>query len=200
MKDVENKSIQGSIKKWTTKTRDELELISTKYDLNYILAILNSNMSYSYLNSIRKHRIRNYFYPDDLKKLPIKQVPLEQQEELAAYAKKITSKNIQINKTHNTFKNWIKNTFEIDSLSKKLENCDELTFKQFLNEMKKKKVNTKRLETYSLLEEGFNNYSSKISQMTDEIKYLNNQINKKIYELYNLTEDEIELIEKSTDN
>lgn len=157
-------------------------------------------MSYSYLNSIRKHRIRNYFYPDDLKKLPIKQVPLEQQEELAKYAKEITSKYIQINKTNNIFKNWIKNTFEIDSLSKKLENCDELTFKQFLNEMKKNKVNIKRLETYSLLEKGFNNHSSKIIQLMDEIKYLNNQINKKVYEIYDLNEEEIGLIEKSIDN
>ena len=67
LKGVENKSIKGSIKKWTSKSREELEIISQNYNLNYILAILNSNMSYSYLNSIRKHRIRNYFYPDDLK-------------------------------------------------------------------------------------------------------------------------------------
>ena len=42
--------------------------------------------------------------------------------------------------------------------------------------VKKNKVNIKRLETYSLLEKCFNNHSSKIIQLMDEIKYLNNQI------------------------
>jgi len=158
LKGVENKSIKGSIKKWTSKSREELEIISQNYDLWYILAILNSNMSYSYLNSIRKHRIRNYFYPDDLKKLPIKQISSQQQEKLANYAQKITKNYEQIHKINNTFKNWLKNTFEIDILSKKLENYHELTFKQFLNEIKKNKVNTKKLETYTLLEEGYNEF------------------------------------------
>ena len=42
LKDVSNRSMENSIKKWTDKTRKELEEISLNFDLKYILTILNS--------------------------------------------------------------------------------------------------------------------------------------------------------------
>jgi len=78
---VDNKSIKTSIKKWTKKSRNELEKTSKEYELKYILAVLNSKFAKFYLNTIRRHRIQYYFYPDDFKKLPIKKIPkLEQQK------------------------------------------------------------------------------------------------------------------------
>jgi len=67
-------------KKWTGKTRKELEEISLNFDLKYILAILNSKFVKFYLNTIRRHRIEYYFYPDDFKRLPIKKMPLTSQQ------------------------------------------------------------------------------------------------------------------------
>ena len=101
--DVENRSINNSIKKWTDKTRDELELNSKKFDVNYILAILNSKFAFSYLNSIRKHRIVNYFYPDDLKKLPIKEISIDEQKELSNLAILLSNSNrvIELDETIN---------------------------------------------------------------------------------------------------
>jgi len=76
LKSVSNRSIENSIKKWTDKSRSALEEISLNFDLKYILTVLNSKFAKFYLNTIRRHRIEFYFYPDDFKKLPIKKVSL----------------------------------------------------------------------------------------------------------------------------
>ena len=76
LKSVSNRSIENSIKKWTDKSRSALEEISLNSDLKYILTVLNSKFAKFYLNTIRRHRIEYYFYPDDFKRLPIKKVPL----------------------------------------------------------------------------------------------------------------------------
>ncbi len=68
---VNNKSISGSIKKFNTLSRKELEENSKNYDLKYLLAILNSRYANFYLNNHRRHRLENYFYPDDFRNLPI---------------------------------------------------------------------------------------------------------------------------------
>ncbi|MCW3134805.1 MAG: Eco57I restriction-modification methylase domain-containing protein [Methanophagales archaeon] len=80
LKDVSNRSMENSIKKWTDKTRKELEEISLNFDLKYTLTILNSKFAKFYLNTIRRHRIEYYFYPDDFKKLPIKKMSLPSQQ------------------------------------------------------------------------------------------------------------------------
>ena len=77
--DVNNKSIKNSISKFNEKNRNELEDISKKFDLKYILAILNSEFARKYLNNIRRHRLENYFYPDDYRKLPIPNISHGQQ-------------------------------------------------------------------------------------------------------------------------
>jgi type I restriction-modification system DNA methylase subunit len=71
LRGVANKSIQTSIRKFSILPRKELEKISEGFDLKYLLAILNSSFAFKYLNNIRRHRLENYFYPDDFRKLPI---------------------------------------------------------------------------------------------------------------------------------
>lgn len=72
---VNNRSIEGSIKKdFHIKSvpvfRKQLEENSGLFNLKYLLAILNSKFAHKFLDSVRRSQIG--FYPDDLKKLPIK--------------------------------------------------------------------------------------------------------------------------------
>ena len=53
------------------KRRVELEKISESYNLKYILAVLNSSYAMAYLNNYRRHRLENYFYPDDFRIFPL---------------------------------------------------------------------------------------------------------------------------------
>lgn len=82
LKDVDNRSIKSSIKKdFKIKTidmlRTDLEKNSREFDLKYLLAILNSKWAYNFLDSVRRSRLG--FYPDDLKKLPIKKIDQQEQ-------------------------------------------------------------------------------------------------------------------------
>lgn len=81
---INNKSIFSSIKKNNSKLRGELNKISSNFDLKYILAIINSKFAYHFLNSIRRHRLKNYFYPDDFRKLPIAVISQEEQAKISS--------------------------------------------------------------------------------------------------------------------
>ena len=194
--DVENRSINNSIKKWTYKTRDELELNSKKFDINYILAILNSKFAFSYLNSIRKHRIINYFYPDDLKKLPIKEISMDKQKELSNLAISISKYNKKLYVEIKSFKKWLFRNYNLDKFSKKLENYYELDFEDFLKEiMKKTKIPQRKQQ--ELLENEFSESVNLIKPLQKEIQELESKTNQLVYELYGLTSEDIVIIENS---
>lgn len=80
LENVNNKSIASSIHKFNSISRGELEDLSRKFDLKYILAILNSKFANVFLNNVRRHRLKNYFYPDDFRKLPIADISLSEQK------------------------------------------------------------------------------------------------------------------------
>ena len=90
LRGVNNKSIQSSIKKFNYLPRADLESVSENFDLKYILAVLNSSLASLYLNNIRRHRLENYFYPDDLRKLPIADISLKEQEPFINLVKKFS--------------------------------------------------------------------------------------------------------------
>jgi len=86
---VNNKSIQTSIKKFNRMPRTQLERISEKFELKYLLSVLNSSFAFKYLNNIRRHRLENYFYPDDFRKLPIADLTQKEQKQFVYLVDKI---------------------------------------------------------------------------------------------------------------
>lgn len=91
LRGVNNKSIAISIQKFNSNSREKLEKISLKFDLKYLLAIINSKFANVFLNNIRRHRLENYFYPDDFRNLPIAELPLPKQKRFADLVDKIIS-------------------------------------------------------------------------------------------------------------
>ena len=83
------------------------------------------------------------------------------------------------------------------NLSKKLENYYELDFEEFLQEVKKKKVDITQRKTQDLLEKEFNESLEIIEIIQREIKETDDKINQLVYDLYELTEEEINIIEES---
>ncbi len=62
-------------------SREEREATSEKFDLKYVLAIMNSEYSAAWLHDQR--RSKNHVYPDDWKNLPIPEVQVGRQIEIA---------------------------------------------------------------------------------------------------------------------
>lgn len=95
---VNNLSINNSIRKdfkvrevrQTCKIfREELELQSQNFILHYLLAVLNSSVARYFLNRNRRSQLG--FYPDDIKKLPVKITSRENQLAIKQLTLYITS-------------------------------------------------------------------------------------------------------------
>ena len=67
--------------------REELEKTSCRFNLKYLLGVMNSTVADDFLKANRRHNIR--IYPDDWKKLPIPDVTSELQAPVVALVDKI---------------------------------------------------------------------------------------------------------------
>lgn len=86
---VSNKSIDGGIKKYTDKTRGELEEISAHYNLAFLLGILNTTFANNLLAGIRGKDY--HIYPEHLRRLPIPPAAPEQQEPIILLVNEVLS-------------------------------------------------------------------------------------------------------------
>jgi len=95
-----------------------------------------------------------------------------------------------------TFKlnSLILSKFDIDKLSRKLQSWHELTFKQFLKELKKKKVKLNLSEEAEWMEY-FNQQKAKADELKSQIAQTDREIDAMVYELYGLSEEEVRVVE-----
>lgn len=87
LKGVKNKSIKGSIKKYSSLSREEMEKLSKQVQIFYILAILNSEIATKLLANLRGDDLN--IYPEHIRNIPIPLAPKEAQEQIANLAKQI---------------------------------------------------------------------------------------------------------------
>ena len=87
LKGVNNKSINGSIKKYSNLTRNEMESLSKEINLNYILAILNSKKAVSLLADLRGDDMN--IYPEHIRNIPIPIENIKLQNKIGNLAKQI---------------------------------------------------------------------------------------------------------------
>ncbi|HKI77211.1 MAG TPA: Eco57I restriction-modification methylase domain-containing protein [Ignavibacteriaceae bacterium] len=90
----------------------------------------------------------------------------------------------------------ITTNFPVDKLSNKLKEFYNHDFKTFLSELKKKKVKLS-LKQQEEWEEYFNEYKKEINSLQETISQTDKEIDKMVYELYGLTEEEIKIVEES---
>ena len=127
--------------------RKELEKKSKNFNLKYILAILNSNLIRYFLSHNSVGKIDST--PDDWKKIPIKETPINKQEQFTKIANQMLDLSEKIQR--------------YDTGGQNQQHClltqDEETIKK-------------------------------------QIHQTNEKINQMIYELYGLTEQEIQIVEE----
>jgi hypothetical protein len=83
----------------------------------------------------------------------------------------------------------------VDEISKSIRNFEYRTYKQFI---KLKPMKNSTIGNIDNFEEFFNNTKNEcLTFIENEIRPLENELNDLIYELYNLTDEEIEIIENN---
>ncbi len=168
---------------------------SERFDLKVLLGILNSDLIKFWLKKKGKMQGNNY----QLDKAPLMKIPIKYQENDITIS--IKEKSMQILETYEQFykevygfNDWLKDTFSLNLILPEYYNLD---LKAFLLELENQNVDTKPRDIYDIIKEEFNKSVGKIKLILFELKELEMEINKLIYELYGLNDEEIEIIENS---
>ncbi len=162
--------------------------------LKYLLPVFNSKLSKLWIwyncpelqggtREIRKAYFENF---------PVPNISSDEQQPFITLADKMLSLNSDLQKKTSNFLKVAKETFNIEKLSTKLETFYDLTFEEFIKELKQKITPKIKLEWLELFEE----QKSALQKIKEEISATDREINSLVYKLYGLTNEEIAVVEK----
>jgi hypothetical protein len=109
-------------------------------------------------------------------------------------ANKLINCNEILSKHATQFLSLLQSKFELPKLSNKLQEWYELDFKSFLKELEKAKVKMSLAQEAEWLSY-FTEQKQKALTLKTEIDKTDKEIDKMVYELYGLTEEEIKIVE-----
>lgn len=168
----------------------------SNFSLKYILGLLNSKLLNFIYQSISQEKGRIFAEVKKiyLAKLPIKVCENALQNSIADQVGSIIEKNKIITNLSNNFISLLNSKVDIERPSSKLENWHELDFKDFLKELQKANVKLSLSEEADWMNY-FNEQKQKAQTLKAEIDKTDREIDRMVYELYGLTEEEIRIVE-----
>ena len=167
-------------------------------ELKYILTIINSKLLGWYHNKTSPKANKGLFpkiLVNDVRNLPLVNIPLEKQQPFIEKADKMLSLNKKLQDLSQKFQRMLLRKFELEKLSTKLQEWYLLDFSDFIKELKRLKVKLS-LSQESEWEEYFLEEKSKAIAVDSEIKNTDKEIDSMVYKLYDLTDEEIKIIEE----
>ncbi|MDX4038448.1 Eco57I restriction-modification methylase domain-containing protein [Aliarcobacter skirrowii] len=182
-------------------TMDTTHLLFDKsqtFNHKYLLSVLNSKLL-NFLYQIIVPEIGKAFSEVkgvNLKKLPIKEISLKEQEPFIKKADLM----LELNKKLQELKQNFINELNLEKVPTKLQKFEELDFDDFVKEYAK----AKKLKFADKLEERnfknewqrlFENDKKEVLEIQNQINITDKEIDQMVYKLYDLTEDEIKIVE-----
>ncbi|AFM05673.1 type I restriction-modification system methyltransferase subunit [Bernardetia litoralis DSM 6794] len=168
------------------------------FPLKYVLAILNSSLATKIYRI--KHDVKGKVFAKislgNLSSLPIPKPTEIQTQKIITLVDKMLSLNANFSTKKGRFLSSLSNNFDLKKLPKKLENFYELDFKGFLKELEKKKI-TLSLFKQEEWQDYFEANKKEVLALYNQIQATDNEIDKLVFELYGLTEDEIEIVKQN---
>ena len=167
------------------------------FNIKYILSLLNSKfIKFIYENLINESgKIFAQVKIIYIDELPIKNIPLEKQQPFIEKSDKMLSLNRELQDLSQKFQRMLLRKFDLEKLSTKLQEWYLLDFSDFIKELKRLKVKLS-LSQESEWEEYFLEEKSKAIAVDSEIKNTDKEIDSMVYKLYDLTDEEIKIIEE----
>ena len=176
-----------------------IEKEENEINLKYILVILNSRlMSYYFMKNTAKS-VRKLFPKiilNDLRKFPFKEISLQEQQPFIEKADKMLSLNKNFQELSQKFQRLLTRKFELEKLSTKLQDWYLLDFSEFTKELKKAKIKLSLKEEMEW-EEIFLEKKGEAEKVKNEIEMTDKEIDGMVYELYGLSEEEVNIIERN---
>ncbi len=180
--------------------KDVNPFIITNKDFNpkYVLSVLASKfISYLYVNtsSIATKDDFRQTTLSEIRNLPILKIEEEKQSVFVQKADSMLTLNRELQIQSLKFQRSIERKFNLDSLPKKLEEWYLLSYSDFIKELAKKKIKLS-LSDEAEWEEYFNVESKKALELKSKIDATDKEIDQMVYKLYDLTEEEIKIVEQ----
>lgn len=176
-----------------------VEKLDSMVDLKYILVILNSRLLSYYYSKNTAKSIRKLFPKiilNDLRKFPIKKITLSTQLPFIERGDSMLLLNSNLLEQIQKFTRIIQRKFELPGVSKKLNDWHLLSFAELVKELTKMKIKLS-LSEEAEWEEYFNAERKKALDIITEIESTDKEIDQMVYKLYELTEEEIRIVESS---
>ncbi len=161
--------------------------LDTDFSLNYILAVLNSELLDYWLKSNTSNISLNV---GTIKNIPIKKISKENQDNIASKVDKINNLIKQLHKQKDSFIEVVKSQLNIGKINRKIENWHELDWAGFNKELKKLKIklDLKKVKEWN---EFFTSELENIKPLLFEINNLTKKINNEIYKIYEVEREEM---------
>ena len=169
------------------------------YKIFFILSIVNSKLISWYASQKCSNFSKKTFpklNPKDIKEFPIKNTSIESQKPFIEKADLMLSYNKELQLLVKKFQRALQREFSLETLQKKLENWYELSYADFLKELKKKKVELS-LGQKGEWEDYFLQEQQKAVATKNKINATDKEIDAMVYALYGLTDEEIKIVEES---
>ena len=159
-----------------------------------LLGILNSKLIKTYLEIICVKARGGYLR---LKNQYILQLPIPENYEnnlLNLKVSEILNLNMDFHDFSQKFQRMLQRKFELDELTGKLQNWYLLSYKEFIAELGKKKVKL-TLAQEAEWEDYFNTEKTKALEIKKQIDDTDREIDRMVYALYELTDEEVKIVE-----
>ncbi len=185
---------------------DEIYLLNSAYFLippkefnsKFLLSILNSKVIKFYLKQIANTSgvgttrwINNY-----VKDFPIPLINFTEQNKFIIKSEDMILYTNSLYEQSQKFQRTIQRKFNLEDLPKKIQDWYLLTYAEFIKELAKKKVKLS-LSEEAEWEDYFETESKKAQDLKARIDATDKAIDKMVYELYGLSEEEIGIVENS---
>lgn len=173
-------------------------IIDDKFDIKYLLCLLNSKLLRYIYNSQIKETGKVFaqvkiMYIDEL---PIKDISKEEQNVFITKVDVILYNYTLLNELKNRFIQLFISKHTNCKITSKLDEWYKITFEEFIKELEKQKVKLSLSEQSEWLQY-FNEQKHKAEQILNLIKQTDNEIDYLVYNLYDLSEDEKLIVSNS---
>lgn len=168
------------------------------FSLEFLLAVLNSKPAtqiYRLLHDI-KGKVFAKIILDNLSSFPLPDCTLTEKNELGEKVKVLSVITKELQELTQRFQRTMQRKFELEDMSKKLQEWYLLSYADLIKELGKKKTKLS-LSQEAEWEDYFVQESKKALELKAKIDSTDNEIDRMVYELYELTEEEIKIVENS---
>jgi hypothetical protein len=170
-------------------------ITSSVYHLKYLLVILNSKvMDYLYKQKCpQEGKIFAEVKPSIIKSLPIPVIDLERQQPFVTLADAMLAKNKELFDHKINLILLMKSKWPGITISEKISDWPILSFDVLIKEFVKQKIKLSLQEQAEWLHY-FNEQKSKAETLQSDISQIDSTIDKMVYDLYQLTKEEKEIL------